>query len=66
MWEKIQHEPVAMQALIQTMIAMICAFGVKMNGQQIAAVLAVTQAILALVARQMVTPNAKLLPKGDV
>lgn len=56
MIDKIRTEPVLVTALVQAVIGLIVAFGVGLTGEQTAAILAVTAAALALVARSKVTP----------
>lgn len=56
MLDKIRSEPVLVTGLVQAVIGLIVAFGVGLTGEQTAAILAVTAAVLALVARSKVTP----------
>ena len=63
--DMIQSEPVAAQALVQSGIALGCAFGLHMTADQIAATLAFTATALAFFTRKAVTPNAKLPPQGN-
>jgi hypothetical protein len=66
MWQKIMHEPVAFQALLQALIAAGVAFGLKLTSQEMGAILAATAAMLAFLTRQAVTPIAKLGPGFQV
>ena len=50
------REPAAILAAIQTGIAAFVAFGLDLSGDQVAAVMAVSGAILGLITRSKVTP----------
>lgn len=50
------REPVLVQGVVQTVLALVLAFGVDLSNEQVGAILAVTAAVLALVTRQTVTP----------
>lgn len=54
------REPVAIAAIVRTGILLLVAFGFKLSVEQIAAVMAFTEAILGLITRQSVTPNQKV------
>ena len=58
MWRLIKQEPVAFQAIIQAVIALVISFGVSLTANQVGAIAAVTAAVLGFVARQAVTPTA--------
>lgn len=58
--ERIRNEPVLVSTLIGAVIALFVAFGVDLSTEQTAAILAVVAAVLAIVARQQVTPTNKL------
>lgn len=60
LWSAIQAEPVTVQALVQSAIALGSAFGLHLSAEQIAAVLAFSAMVLSVLTRQVVTPNAKL------
>ncbi len=53
------REPAIITALIQEALIAAVAFGVELTPEQMAAVLGVSTALLALVVRALVTPNAK-------
>ena len=50
------REPVAILAVIQTALALITAFGFNLSGEQVGAIVAVSSAVLALIARSKVAP----------
>jgi len=50
------REPVAILAVVQTMLALIVAFGFDLSGEQVGAITAVAAAVLGLIARQHVSP----------
>lgn len=52
----VKSEPVAFYGLVQAVIGLVSAFGLHLSADQIAALLAVTSCVLALVARTRVTP----------
>ena len=56
----LRAEPIQAQAMVQTGVALGCAFGLGLSAQQIAAIIAFTASVLAFVTRQAVTPNANL------
>lgn len=51
-------EPVAIAALIRSLILLLTAFGFHLTAEQIAAVMVFVECLLAVVIRQKVTPNA--------
>lgn len=51
------REPVAIVATLQTLLALLLAFGVELTVEQTGAILAATAAVLGLVARAKVTPQ---------
>lgn len=51
------REPVAIAAAVRAVILCAVAFGLKWTPEQIAAVMLATEAVLAVVTRQSVTPN---------
>jgi uncharacterized membrane protein YphA (DoxX/SURF4 family) len=53
-------EPVTLVAIIQVLISAAVAFGLKLTGEQVAALLAVTTVIGALIARQFTWSNASV------
>lgn len=50
------REPVLVQGVVQTVLALVLAFGADLSNEQVGAILAVTAAVLALVTRRTVTP----------
>ena len=59
MFERIKSEPAVVAGLVQAVLALLVAFGLDLTGEQIASVLAVTAAGLALFVRSQVTPTRK-------
>lgn len=51
------REPVAIVATLQTLLALLLAFGVELTVEQTGAILAATAAVLGLIARAKVTPQ---------
>jgi hypothetical protein len=64
--ELLRREPVAIMAIVQTAIACAVVFGLDWTDEQVAAVLALSAAVLAVVARRAVTPNASIDWQDDV
>ena len=56
MWDRIVKEPVLVTALVTAAIGLIVAFGVDVPDEAKAAIITFVGAVLALVARQKVTP----------
>jgi hypothetical protein len=54
------REPVAIAAFIAIAVNLAITFGLNLNADQVAYINALVVAGLALIARQSVTPNAKL------
>ena len=52
------REPVLILGLIQAGVALAVGFGLSWSGDQVALVMAFTAAVLSVIARQRVTPNA--------
>ena len=65
MLEKIKNEPVLVTALVQAVLAAAIAFGLDLNDGQVAAILGLTGAVLAFVARSQVTPSSKVHTTSD-
>lgn len=55
--ERIRREPALVVGLVQAILALVVAFGLDLSGEQTAAILAVTAAVLAFVVRSQVTPT---------
>lgn len=60
MIQRIKEEPAALMAVIQTAVILAVEFGLDLTTGQQASILAASAAVLGLLTRQMVTPNAKL------
>jgi len=56
MVERIKNEPVLVVGCVQAILALVVAFGLNLSDGQVAAILGVTGAVLALVARSKVSP----------
>lgn len=56
MVEKIKNEPVLVTAFVQAVLAAAIAFGLDLNDGQVAAILGLTGAALAFIARSQVSP----------
>lgn len=52
-----KREPALILGFVQTVLALVLAFGVELDTEQVGAILAVTAAVLAVVTRQQVTPT---------
>lgn len=52
-----KREPALFYGLVNTVLALVLAFGVELSTEQTGAILAVTSAVLALVTRANVTPS---------
>jgi hypothetical protein len=50
------REPALFYGLVNAVIALVCAFGLDLSGEQIAGIMAVTSAVLAVITRRAVTP----------
>lgn len=57
MLNKIRTEPVLVTVLVQALIALVVSFGLHLTGEQIAAIMATTGAVLGFFARRSVTPT---------
>ncbi len=64
MIEFIRREPALIVGLVEAMIALVLAFGVGLTADQIGAILAITNIVLAIVTRSQVTPVIKLEEHG--
>ena len=58
MIDKIRNEPAVVTGLVQAVLALVVAFGFDLTGEQTAAIVAVTAAVLAFVVRSQVTPTS--------
>ena len=52
----LKTEPVALQGMLQTTLALLVTFGLKLSAEQVGALLALTAAVLAVVTRTQVSP----------
>jgi len=59
-----KREPVAIAALVRSVLLMAVAFGAHLTPEQIAAVMVTVEMFAAIVVRQRVTPEPIILP-GD-
>lgn len=59
MLDRIRKEPVLVSGFVQAVLGLLLAFGVQLSLAQTGAILAVTAAGLAFVARSQVTPTPK-------
>ena len=59
MVERIKNEPVLVVGCVQAILALVVAFGLNLSDGQVAAILGVTGAVLALVARSKVSQVAQ-------
>lgn len=67
LWERIKAQPILVTTLVQTILILVVSFGLKVSPEQTAAIIAVTGALLAIVAASGSTPvSAPTLPSGSV
>lgn len=59
MLERIKREPALVAGLVAASLALLAAFGLPLTSEQVGAVLALTNAILALLVRRVVAPIRK-------
>ena len=68
--ERIKREPALVVGFVSALIALLLAFGIPLNNEQVGGIMAVVVAVLAFVTRAQVTPNvsvaAKETPQGEV
>ena len=55
-----KQEPVLVLGVVQAVLALVVSFGLNLTGDQIGAILAVSAAILSVVARTQVLPTSKV------
>jgi hypothetical protein len=55
--DTIKREPALVAGVVQALLAVLVAFGVPLSDVQVAAVLGLSAAVLAVVVRQRVTPT---------
>ena len=51
--DRIRREPALVAGLVQSVLALLVAFGLDLSGEQTASILAVTAALLAVLTRQV-------------
>ena len=54
--ERVRREPVLITGFLQAVLGLLLAFGIDLSTEQIGAIMALTDAGLAFVARRKVTP----------
>lgn len=54
---RLLNEPVVIAGLVNTFVILLMTFGIKVTPEQLAAIMAFTNAVLAAVVRALVTPN---------
>ena len=54
------REPALILGLVQAGLALAIGFGLNLSGDQVALIMAFSSALVAVIVRQNVTPNAKL------
>lgn len=54
-----RREPAAILGAIQTVLALVVAFGINLSGEQVGAILAVVAAVFAAITRDRVTPEVE-------
>jgi len=52
----LNREPVAILAVVQTVLALVVSFGFGLSGEQVGAIMATSAAVLGLLARSKVSP----------
>jgi hypothetical protein len=57
MLEAIRREPALVAGVVQAVLALLVAFSVPLTQEQVAAILGVSAAVLAIVVRAKVTPT---------
>ena len=60
MWQQILKEPVAIGMVIRSGVLLLGAFGFEITSGQLAAIMVFVEAVLALLTRASVTPNASI------
>lgn len=54
------REPALILGLVQAGLALAVGFGLSLDGQQVALIMAFSSALISVIVRQRVTPNATL------
>lgn len=58
--ERIKNEPALVVGVVAALAACLMAFGLPLTAEQVGAVLALVNAVLAILLRKVVTPTRKL------
>jgi len=56
MWDAIKREPALLAGALQALLVLLLTFGVPLTDEQVAAILALSAAVLAIVVRRRVRP----------
>lgn len=56
------REPAAVLGLVQTVLALLLAFGFELDAEQVGGILAVSAAVLTFITRTQVSPVTKTTP----
>lgn len=59
------REPVLWMGVVRAIIALLAAFGFELTSEQMATLIIATEAVLALITRSQVTPNAQVAKQLD-
>jgi hypothetical protein len=59
------REPVAILAVLQTILALVITFGIELSAEQVGAITAAAAAVLGLVARSQVSPTPPVPPPAE-
>lgn len=54
----LKSEPALVAGVVAAVLALVVSFGVHLSTEQVGAIMAVVSAVLAIIVRQKVTPNA--------
>lgn len=60
--EIIKNEPVLITGFVEAVLVLLLAFGIDLSNEKIAAIMAVVNIGLAILARKFVTPTNKVTP----
>lgn len=58
----LRREPVAIAALVRSLLAVAIAFGVGLTGEQVASVVVAVELFAAIIVRDRVTPEPIIFP----
>lgn len=59
------REPALILGLVQAGLALAVGFGLNLDGQQVALIMGFAAALVSVIVRQRVTPNAVRADRGD-